>query len=176
MPTMARPFLVPNFHDDSEPELRVEIDGFGLVEFESPPFPPPHGMYERLESALHSVVETSQTYLQQALSAINDATAALLKVSFTIGTTEQLINSAAVPFTGEYKVVYDHLVSEYLQTLQNLDIKGAWTGVGQAWGMFREKMQGLESGVDALKKRCSSGFIAQLVSSTATKLSSGAYV
>jgi hypothetical protein len=39
--------------------------------------------------------------------------------------------------------------------------------------MFREKMQGLESGVDVLKKKCSSGVIAQLVSSTAMKFSSG---
>jgi hypothetical protein len=124
--------------------------------------------------AISSLVETTQTYLQQAWSAINDATAALLKVSTNIGTAEQLINSAAVGLTGEYKLIYDNLVSEYLQTLQNLDIKGAWAGVGQAWGMFREKMQGLESGVNALERECSSGFIAQLVSSTAMKLSSGA--
>jgi hypothetical protein len=96
--------MMPGVHyfcGDSEPERWREINGFGLVEFEPPPFPPPPGMYERIEAALGSVVETSQTYLQQALSAINDATAALLKVSFNIGAAEQLISSAAVPLTGE---------------------------------------------------------------------------
>ena len=139
----------------------------------SSPLDPDHFPSLALKFAISCVVEATQTYLQQAWSAINDATAALLKVSTNIGTAEQLLNSAAVPLTGEYKVIYDHFVSEYLQTLQNLDIKGAWTGVAQAWGMFRDKMHGLESGVDALKKNCSSGFMAQLASSTAMKFSSG---
>jgi hypothetical protein len=40
--------------------------------------------------------------------------------------------------------MYNHYVYQYVQTLNNLDIKRAWARVGQPWRIIKEKMLSLK--------------------------------
>ena len=117
------------------------------------PPPPNVGAFGLLKSSLASVVETTQSYLQSAWSSINDAQASLLKIGPVVEMAEHII-SAAVPFAGELKIAYFYHLSEYIEALHHLNVKGAWDAVGKAWALFTEKMQGMSSAAAALGSKC----------------------
>jgi len=122
------------------------------VNLPAPP-PPNVGVFGLFKSSLASVVETTQTYLQSAWSSINDAQASLLKIGPVVETAERIISSA-VPFTGELKIAYFYHISEWVEALHHLNVKGAWDAVGKAWALFTEKMQGMSSAAAALGSKC----------------------
>jgi hypothetical protein len=52
------------------------------------------------------------------------------------------------------KQIYYYHLSEYIEKLHDLNINGAWDGVGKVWTRFMEKMQFLTSAADGLKLKC----------------------
>ena len=110
----------------------------------------PSNIFVRLKSSLTSVIENTQTYIQQAWSSINDASIALAKVAFNVNNTERLI-TATIPLEGELQQIYYYHLSEYFEKLHDLNINGAWDGVGKVWTQFLSKMQCLSSAADGLK-------------------------